>query len=99
LNHFEEMLQRANLQNISNLLQIGCIKNELDNENLEKREDEAVKVLEQRLENLVSGSFYDEVVETAMKYANDCCEVYFTVGMKAGARVIFQLLNDSLNDT
>ncbi|MCI8364397.1 MAG: hypothetical protein HFG34_05550 [Eubacterium sp.] len=99
MNHFEDMLQRANLQNISDLFQMGCIKTELDSENLEEREDEAVKVLEQKLENLVSGSFYNEVVQTAMEYANDCCGIYFTVGMKAGAKVIFQLLNDSLKDT
>lgn len=92
------MLRRVNLQNISDYFQTGCTKRNLDDNNLEEREDEAVQVLKQKLKNLLSESNYREMVDIAMEYANDCCEIYFTIGMKAGAKLMFQLLNDSLND-
>lgn len=92
------MLERVNLQNISSLFQMGCIKNELDHKNLEEREDEAVQILEQRMKDCAPEAFSHELTDIAMEYANDCCEIYFTVGMKAGAKLMFQLLNDSMND-
>lgn len=98
MNHFKKMLERANLQNISYLFQMGCIKNELNHKDLEEREDEAVQVLEQRIKKCVPEAFFHELTDIAMEYANDCSEIYFTLGMKAGAKLMFQLLNDSLDD-
>lgn len=98
MNGLYKMLERVNLQNVSSFFQTGCIQNELDGKSLEERENEAVRILEQHLEECVPESSYREAVDTAMEYANDCCEVYFTVGMKAGAKLLFQMLNDSLKD-
>ena len=98
MNQFKRMLARANLQDVSYMLQTGSVQNELDEKNLEEREDEAVRILEQRLKKCVSDSSYNEVFDTALEYANDCCEIYFTVGMKAGAKLQLQLLNNNLED-
>lgn len=98
MNDFQKMLGRVNLQNVSTLFQTGCIQNELESSNLEERENKAVRILEQHLKKCVPESAYSEAVDTAMEYANVCCEIFFTVGMKAGAKLEFELLNDSLKD-
>lgn len=98
MNKFYNMLHRVNLQSISEMIQTGDSKIELDPKNLEEREDEAVRSLKCRLEDFVPEKNQGNVTDIAMEYANDCCEIYFTVGMKAGAKLMFQLLNDSLKD-
>lgn len=45
MNQFKRMLARANLQDVSYMLQTGSVRNELDENNLEEREDEAVRIL------------------------------------------------------
>lgn len=98
MNDFQRMLGRVKLQSVSILFQTGCIQNELDSSSLEERENKAVRNIEERLKKLVPESCYKSVVDAVMEYANDCCEIYFTVGMKAGAKLEFELLNDSLKD-
>lgn len=98
MNQFKEMLGRMNLQSIGSFIQIGGKLTELKDNNLEEREDQAVDILEQKLEKIVPEASYKKAVDIAMEYANDCSEIYFTLGMKAGAKLMFQLLNDSLDD-
>lgn len=98
MNKFYDMLERANLQFISDMIQMGNRKMELNTKNLEEREDEAVRRLKSRLEEIMSEKYRGDVTDIAMEYANDCCEIYFIAGMKAGAKLMFQLLNDSLRD-
>lgn len=99
MNKFDKMLERANLQFVSDMIQMGTPKLNLSVKNLEEREDEAVELLKKRLEDIVPENELGNVTDTAMEYANDCCELYFIVGMKAGAKLIFQLLNDYLKDS
>ncbi len=99
MNKFDKMLERANLQFVSDMIQMGTPKLNLSVKNLEEREDEAARQLKERLEKILSGKELGRAIDTAMEYANDCCEIYFTVGLKAGAKLLFQLLNDSLKDT
>ena len=98
MNGFYQMLERANLQSVADMIQTGTRKVNLEEKNLEEREDEAVRRLKKRLGNILSEKEQREVTDIAMEYANDCCEIYFTVGMKAGAKLTYQLLNDSLKD-
>lgn len=98
MNKFYDMLERANLQFVGEMIQMGNRKTRLDPKNLEEREDEAVRHLKERLENTLQEKDRGKVTDIAMEYANDCCEIYFTVGMKVGAKLMFQLLNDSLRD-
>lgn len=98
MNQFKRMLELANLQDVSYMLQTGSIQNERNEKNLEEREDEAARILEQRLKKCVSASSYNEVFEAASEYGYDCCEIYFTVGMKVGAKLQIQLLNNNLED-
>lgn len=98
MNGFYQMLERANLQSVADMIQTGSRKVNLEEKNLEEREDEAVRRLKKRLANILSEKERREVTDIAMEYANDCCEVYFTVGMKVGAKLVYQLLNDSLKD-
>ncbi len=99
MNGFSQMLERANLQSVADMIQTGSRKLSLEEKNLEEREDEAVRRLKKRLESILSVKEQREVTDIAMEYANDCCEIYFTVGMKVGAKLEFKLLNDSLKDT
>lgn len=99
MNGFYKMLERVNIQMIADMIQMGNPKTNLYKNNLEEREDEAVRQLKKRLEEILSEKELGRVTDIAMEYANDCCEIYFTIGMKAGAKLLFQLLNDSLKDT
>lgn len=98
MNRFLNMLERVTLQNVSNFFQTGSVQIRLDSNSLEERENEAARLLNERMKKLVPESCCGDAVDAAMEYANDCCELYFTVGMKAGAKLMFQLLNDSLKD-
>ena len=98
MNGFYQMLKRANLQSVADMIQTGSRKVNLEENNLEEREDEAVRRLKKRLGNILSEKEQREVTDIAMEFANDCCEIYFTVGMKAGAKLTSQLLDDSLKD-
>ncbi|MCI8792271.1 MAG: hypothetical protein HFG38_05620 [Eubacterium sp.] len=99
MNKFCNMLERANLQFVADMIQTGTPKLDLNLKNLEEQEDEAVKHLKEQLEEIVSENELGNVTDIAMEYANDCCEIYFIVGMKAGAKLIYQLLNDSLKNS
>ena len=99
MNKFCEMLERANLQFVADMVQMGTPKLNLSVKNLEEQEDEAVKHLKKRLEEIVSENELGNVTDIAMEYANDCCEIYFIVGMKVGAKLIYQLLNNSLKSS
>lgn len=99
MNKFCEMLERANLQFVADMVQMGTPKLNLSVKNLEEQEYEAVKHLKKLLEEIVSENELGNVTDIAMEYANDCCEIYFIVGMKAGAKLIYQLLNDSLKSS
>lgn len=98
MNRFHKMLERVNLQYISSFFQTGSVQIRLDSNSLEERENEAARLLNERMKKLLPESCYRDAVDAAMEYANDCCELYFAVGMKAGAKLEFQLLNDSLRD-
>lgn len=99
MNKFNEMLDRVSLQFVADMIQMGTPKLNLSVKNLEEQEDEAVENLKKRLEDIVSENEVGDVTDVAMEYANDCCEIYFMVGMKAGAKLIYQLLNDSLKNS
>lgn len=98
MNRFLKMLERVNLQNLSGFFQTGSVQIRLDSSSLEERENEAARRLSERMKKLLPESCCGNAVDAAMEYANDCCELYFTVGMKAGAKLMFELLNDSLKD-
>lgn len=99
MNQFQKMLDRVSVQNISSFFQMGSVQKELDTGSMEEREDKAVLVLEKRLQGLVPESCYRDALDAAMEYANDCCELYFAVGMKVGAMLTGKLLDDSGDDT
>lgn len=98
MNRFLTMLERVNLQNLSSFFQTGSVQIRLDSDSLEERESKVARGLEERMKKLVPESCCGNAVDAAMEYANDCCELYFTVGMKAGAKLMFELLNGSLKD-
>lgn len=99
MNQFQKMIDRVNLQYVSSFFQMGNVQKELDTGSMEEREDKAVRVLEERLQKLVPKFYYSDAHDAAMEYANDCCELYFTAGMKAGAMLTGKLLDDSADDT
>lgn len=99
MNQFQKMIDRVNLQYVSSFFQMGSVQKELDTGSMEEREDKAVRVLEERLQKLVPEFYYSEALDVAMEYANDCCELYFAAGMKAGAMLTGKLLDDSEDDT
>ena len=99
MNKFHKMMNRANLQNIGKFIQYEGTANVLDGVDFETREEKAVQNLKAKLKGNISDQEYVKIIDTVMEYANDCSEIYFSVGMKIGARLVFQLLNDSMKDS
>ena len=94
MNKFNKMLDRVSLQFVADMIQMGTPKLNLSVKNLEEQEN-----LKKRLKDIVSENELGDVTDASMEYANDCCEIYFMVGMKAGAKLIYQLLDDSLKSS
>ena len=99
MNKFHKMINRANLQSIGKFIQYEGTANILDGADFEAREEKAVQNLKAKLKGIISEQEYRKIIDTVMEYTNDCSEIYFSVGMKVGARIVFQLLNDSMKDS
>lgn len=98
LEYFTTMMKRANLQYIGNWIQVGTEIEQTDSANMEERAEKALKILKRELEKILSKESYQRGVEIARRYSNDCCDIYFNMGMKVGAKIMLQLLDEGLND-
>lgn len=55
MNGFSKMLERANIQMVADMIQMGAPKLNLDVKNLEEREDEVTRQLKERLRKSCPG--------------------------------------------
>ena len=98
LEYFTKMMKRANLQNIGNCIQVGTEIEQTDCSNMEERAEKALKILKREFEQIVPKESYQRGIEIARQFSNDSCDIYFNMGMKVGAKIMLQLLDEGLND-
>ena len=98
MEYFMRMLERTNLQNIGSWIQIGSEVEQTDSADMEERAEKALKVLKRDFEQIVPKKSYRRGIEIAREYSNACCDIYFNMGMKVGAKIMLQLLDEGLKE-
>lgn len=98
MEYFTRMMERANLQNIGNWIQIGSEMEQTNSANMEERAENALKILKREFEQIVPKKSYQRGIEIAREYSINCCDIYFNMGMKVGAKIMLQLLDEGLKD-
>ena len=82
--HFSDMTQRLNLQKLGVYIRYGDSKRVLDNDNFAEREDKASSKLEKLIAEKC-GEDTETVMDQVYAYASVIEEIYFNLGLKAGA--------------
>jgi hypothetical protein len=83
--------KRLNLQSISRFIKHGGIINKIDSRSFVEREEEAYISLQNYIVNACGKQISDEVMDNITAYSSVREDMYFTLGMKAGAQIITQL--------
>jgi hypothetical protein len=90
-NKWAQIEKRLNLQSISKFIKHGGIVSEIDSRTLAEREEEAYTNLQEYIENACGKEISEEIMENITAYSSVKEDMYFTLGMKAGAQLISQL--------
>ena len=88
---WSEIEKRLNLQSIGEFIRHGGDVTEVDKRGFTERLAAAEKDLQKYLENICGKDKTNGIVEKITVYTNLCKDVYFALGMKAGAQMILQL--------
>ena len=94
MGQFDKMLGRADIQKVGQFIQYESTLNVKSKKNPDEREKQAREILKQGMKENVPEDALDRVMETVFQYAETYAMLHFSVGMKAGAKLIFQLLCD-----
>lgn len=94
-----EYEKRLNLQQLSDFLLYGTEKNQVTNESyderIEKTRKEVSKIIEKYHSQLEE---HEEIMKYIYEYASAVESVYMEIGMKCGAKLLVQLLENQLSD-
>ena len=96
-NYLSALKQRLNLQVLGNYIRDGSTKVVLDPNNFSRRETAAFARLEAFLTSEY-GSEAEAILDEVGVYATTVQEIYFNLGMKAGATLQQTLTNDFETD-
>jgi len=92
------MKSRINLQTIGTYLRDGASKTQISSTSFEKRENIAFSKLEQQVAELCGAEKKDEILDCIWQYCSTLEEIYFSLGMKAGATLQVKLLDNFETD-
>lgn len=101
-NYYKEIIKRANVESVSSFIHSGGAPKDFDNidiDNLSKRESLAYQKLEYELSKYMSVENLDKTITATNEYSSELCHIYFCLGMKASANLIYGLLNNSVDNT
>jgi len=91
--YVKKIFERLDLQQIRNFLFTGVELREIDERTYIERLEEESQSIEKRLENIFKNKEeLDEVFYELGQSEETHAEVFFEMGIKVGARLIFQLL-------
>lgn len=82
--HFSAMKRRINLQKIGAYIRSGDSKTVVNNDSFKEREDEASSKLEKLIAEKC-GEDTEKVIDQIYMYLSVIEEIYFNLGLKAGA--------------
>lgn len=93
------MKRRLNLQSLGAYIRDGDTKSIIHNDSFRQREDEAFSRMEQFLSEKYGEKETEEIIESVNAYAAVEQEIYFSLGMKAGATLQCKLTGTFETDT
>jgi hypothetical protein len=94
---WSQLEKRLNLQSISEFIRHGGDVPEVIKYSFNERISRADKTLQEYFENIRTDK-QEEISEKIAEYSNIMQDIYFTMGMKAGAQIIIQLTNNFETD-
>ena len=95
-NIWSQMEKRLNLQSISKFIKYGSVINETDSHSFIEREEIAYNNLMKYIEDTCGKEISENIMENITAYSSVKEDIYFTLGMKAGARIVAQLTDNNL---
>lgn len=94
---FKDILERTTIQHLSHLIR-DYKQTALTYETFDKREEIADANLYNKLKEILSDEQIYEIEPVLNKYTSELSEIYFNIGMKTGAKLLQQLLDDGNKD-
>ena len=94
---YRNMQKRINVQSIGGHIR-GLPTDDLEEESFQKREDQALDVLKEILDKHVPEGSHIAIIDGTMEYGNVMMDIYFSMGMKVGAKLMIKLMNDRDDD-
>lgn len=98
MENFIHMKNRINLQTIGTCIRSDGSKTQISFANFEKREDTAFSKLKQQIIEICGAEKKEEILECIWQYSSTVEEIYFSLGMKAGATLQVKLLDNFETD-
>ena len=98
MENFIHMKNRINLQTIGTFIRRDGNKTQISFSNFEKREDSAFSQLNQQIIEICGAEKKEEILECIWQYSSTVEEIYFSLGMKAGATLQVKLLDNFETD-
>ena len=95
---WSEMEKRLNLQSISEFVQYGSDIREVDRHNFTERAETAYKKLQEEIESICGKETAQDILDKIVVYSGIREDIYFTLGMKVGAKMIILLTNNLETD-
>jgi hypothetical protein len=94
---WSEMEKRLNLQSIGEFIQNGS-DTKVDKRGFSERLEKSYKDLRKYIEDTCGGDNADDIIENIVIYSNTLKDIYFSLGMKTGAKLIIQLTDNFESD-
>lgn len=99
MKNFEYIKNRINLQTIGTFIRDDeSSKMQISFANFEKREDSAFSKLKQQIIEICGAEKKEEILDCIWQYSSTIEEIYFSLGMKAGATLQVKLLDNFETD-
>ena len=95
---WSEIEKRLNLQRISEFIRHGGDIPEIDTRNFAERLTAADENLHEYLETICRKDNTEDILENIAVYTNIHKDIYFVMGMKAGAQIITKLTGNIESD-
>ena len=95
---WSQMEKRLNLQSIGEFIQHGGDIPEINKHSFIERSETAYKILQQFIENICSKEQSQAILEKITVHAGIREDIYFSLGMKAGAQIIIQFTSNFETD-
>ena len=89
-----DIASRINLQCIGTLLRDGSARLKINKSNFKEREEEAYDALEFYLEQKFDKKTINALLTEIVNYSGVLTDIYFSLGMKAGATLVLKLTDN-----